>query len=177
VGESGALGKAVVCGGSVSREGDGQMPDEPNEPIYYSACYRHGVDEKRRVQIPAKWRPNEEGVQFTLILWPHNKQPDACLLVLPPSVFKELVAKITAMKFADPNAEALRRILGEKSDRVQLDKAGRFTLPDWMAKAVGIKEEALLNGMFDRFQIWSPDRYEATRSAVDARASEAFDLI
>jgi MraZ protein len=153
------------------------MLDDQNEPIYYSACYRHGVDEKRRVQIPAKWRPAEEGVQFTLILWPHNGQPDSCLLVLPPAVFKELVAKVTAMKFADPGAEALRRILGEKADRVQLDKAGRFTLPDWMAKAAGITDEALLNGMFDRFQIWSPERYEATKSAVDAMATKAFELI
>lgn len=153
------------------------MPTESNEPIYYSACYRHGVDEKRRVQVPAKWRPAEDGVQFTLILWPHNGQPDSCLLVLPPSVFKELAAKITTMRFADPGAEALRRILGEKSDRVQLDKVGRITLPDWMAKAAGIKEEAVLNGMFDRFQIWSPERYEATKSAVDAMAGKAFELI
>src|SRR3954465_5305521 len=150
------------------------MPDELNEPIYYSACYRHGVDEKRRVQIPAKWRPSAEGVFFTLILWPHNGQPDACLLVLPPVVFKQLADKITAMKFADPGAEALRRILGEKSDRGQLDKAGGITLPDWMAKAAKIKDEALLNGMFDRFQIWSPDRYEATKSVVDAMAGKAF---
>jgi MraZ protein len=153
------------------------MPDEPNEPIYYSACYTHGVDEKRRVQIPAKWRPTQEGVQFTLILWPHNGKPDSCLLVLPPAVFKQLADKVTAMRFADPGVEALRRFLGEKSDRVQLDKVGRITLPDWMAKAVGIKEQALLNGMIDRFQIWAPDRYEATKPAVDAMATQAFDLI
>lgn len=153
------------------------MSNESTEPIYYNARYRHGVDEKRRVQIPAKWRPAEEGVQFTLILWPHNGQADACLLILPPAVFRELVGKITAMKFADPSAEALRRILGEKSDRVVLDKVGRITLPDWMARAVGIKDEVVLNGMFDRFQIWNPERYEATRAAVDALAPQAFSLI
>jgi MraZ protein len=153
------------------------MPDEPNEPIYYSACYTHGVDEKRRVQVPAKWRPEQEGIQFTLILWPHNGQPDSCLLVLPPAVFKQLADKITSMRFADPGVEALRRFLGEKSDRVQLDKVGRITLPDWMAKAVGIKDEALLNGMIDRFQIWAPDRYQATKAAVDVMATKAFELI
>jgi MraZ protein len=153
------------------------MPNESTEPIYYSARYRHGVDEKRRVQVPAKWRPGEEGVQFTLILWPHNGQADACLLVLPPLVFAELVQKIRAMPFADRKAEALRRILGEKSDRVQLDKVGRICLPDWMAEAAGIKDEVVLNGMFDRFQIWNPERYEATRAAVDALAPDAFSLI
>ena len=37
---------------------------------YYNSLYRHGVDEKRRVQIPAKWRPARSGVEFTLIFWP-----------------------------------------------------------------------------------------------------------
>lgn len=152
------------------------MPNESMEPIY-QARYRHGVDEKRRVQIPAKWRSADEGVQYALILWPNSGQADACLLVLPPAAFGELVAKIKAMPFADPKAEALRRILGEKSDRVQLDKAGRICLPDWMAAAVGIKDEAVLNGMFDRFQIWSPERYEQTRASVDALAPDAFSLI
>jgi MraZ protein len=152
------------------------MPTDSNEPIY-QARYRHGLDDKRRVQIPAKWRSAEEGIQFALILWPHNGQADACLLVLPPAAFAELVQKIKAMPFADRKAEALRRILGEKSDRVQVDKAGRICLPDWMASAVGIKTEAVLNGMFDRFQIWSPERYEETRAAVDALAPDAFSLI
>ena len=37
---------------------------EPNEIIettLYNSSYRHGVDEKRRVQIPAKWRPTKPG--------------------------------------------------------------------------------------------------------------------
>ena len=143
------------------------------EPIY-QARYRHGVDEKRRVQIPAKWRPGAEGVEFALVLWPHNDRPDACLLVLPPRAFADFFQKITAMPFGDPKAEALRRILGEKSDRVPVDKAGRICLPEEMARAAGITNEALLNGMFDRFQIWNPDRYEQTKAGVEALAPDAF---
>jgi len=152
------------------------MPTEFIEPIY-QARYRHGVDEKRRVQIPAKWRSADEATQFALILWPHNGQADACLLVLPPTAFGELVQKIKGMPFADRKAEALRRVLGEKSDRVQLDKVGRICLPDWMAAAVGIKDEAILNGMFDRFQIWNPERYEESRAAVEALAPDAYGMI
>jgi MraZ protein len=152
------------------------MPNDSIEPIY-QARYRHGVDEKRRVQVPAKWRPAEEGTQFALILWPHKGLPEACLLVLPPAAFGQLVQKIKDMPFASKNAEALRRFLGEKSDRVQLDKAGRICLPDWMASAVGIRDEAILIGMFDRFQIWSPAQYDATKPAVDAVAVDAFSLI
>lgn len=147
-----------------------------SEP-FYNSSYRHGVDEKRRVQIPAKWRHGQGETEFMLILWPNGGQADACLLVLPPKVARALVDKLTAMPFGDPKAEALRRFLGEKSDTVTCDKAGRITLPESMARAAGIEKEAVMTGMFDRFQIWSPSRHEASRPAVDALAPEAFKLI
>ena len=58
-----------------------------------------------------------------------------------------------------------------------LDKSGRLCLPEAMAKAVSIEKEAVLVGMFDRFEIWNPERY-AVASAVDEElSSEAFKLI
>jgi MraZ protein len=148
-----------------------------NEMIYYHSQFRHGVDEKRRVQIPAKWRPSEPDTELTLILWPNGVQPNACLLVLPPAEMHALAEKIRAMPFADPKASALRRLLGSKSASVSLDKAGRICVPEAMAKAVGIEQEAMLVGLVDRFEIWNPERYE-TVSAVDAALlPEAFKLI
>jgi MraZ protein len=150
-----------------------------NEMIHYHSLFRHGVDEKRRVQIPAKWRPSQPDVELTLILWPNGAQPDACLLVLPPSEMNALAEKIRAMPFADPKASALRRLLGSKSASVTLDKAGRICVPEGMAKAAGIEinGEAMMVGLVDRFEIWNPERYE-TVSAVDAALlPEAFKLI
>lgn len=151
--------------------------DTENETIHYTSLFRHGVDEKRRVQIPAKWRPSEPDVEFTLILWPNGGQPDANLLVLPPAEMKALAEKIRGMSSADPKASALRRLIGSKSASVACDKVGRICIPDSMAKAVGIEDEAVLVGLVDRFEIWSPERYE-TVSAVDAALlPEAFKLI
>lgn len=146
-------------------------------PTRYTSCYRHLVDDKRRVQIPSKWRPKEEGVEYALILWPHLGQQDACLLVLPPRAYEDFYKRVTEQPFGDPKAEALRRILGEKCESVQLDKAGRICIPEWMAKAAQIGPEATMNGMFDRFQIWNPERYEATRSGVEALAPDALKNI
>ena len=103
--------------------------------------------------------------------------PEACLLVLPPKEWEALVQKLKAMPFADPKAEALRRLLGKKSDRVTLDKGGRICLPEVMAKAAAIDKEAVLVGLLDRFEVWNPERY-ATASVVDDELlPEAFKLI
>ncbi|MEW6307094.1 MAG: transcriptional regulator MraZ [Verrucomicrobiota bacterium] len=145
--------------------------------IYYNSVFRHGVDEKRRLQIPAKWRPVQPDTELTLILWPNGSLPEACLLVLPPDEMASLAAKLKAMPFADPKAESLRRLLGRKSASVTLDKAGRICLPESIAKAALIENEAVLVGLVDRFQIWNPARYDATNSVDDALLSEAFKLI
>jgi len=153
------------------------MPsNQPSELIYYNSLYRHGVDDKRRVQIPAKWRPADPEV-LTLVLWPKGTMPEACLLVLPPKEWEALVQKLKAMPFADPKAEALRRLLGKKSDRVTLDKGGRICLPEAMAQAAAIDKEAVLVGLLDRFEIWNPARYQTASAVDDELLPEAFKLI
>src|SRR5256885_15843692 len=120
------------------------MPSEEiSEPVYYTSSYRHGVDEKRRVQIPAKWRPAQAEV-LTLVLWPKGTTPEACLLVLPPQEWVALVQKLKAMPYADPNAEALRRLLGKKSDRVTLDKGGGVCFAAAVAQTAGHGKEGVV---------------------------------
>ena len=152
-------------------------PTGSNDAVYFSSVYRHGVDDKRRLQIPAKWRPKGEEAAFTLVLWKKDQSTGACLLALPPLLFAGLVARLTEMPFSDPKAEALRRLLGSNSDQVGVDKVGRMCLPEAMAQAAGISNEAVLVGMFDRFQIWSPDRHRAVSALDDQLSSEAYQLI
>jgi len=149
---------------------------QTKEPTYYNSCYRHGVDEKRRVQIPAKWRPEEDGVELTMILWPKH-QAGNCLRVLPPLEMAQLMADIDAMPNGDPNKVVLKRFIGSESVQVSLDKAGRICLPDEMAKAAGIKDEVMLVGLLDRFEIWNPTRFETVKATDAVMATEAFKLM
>jgi len=142
---------------------------------YYNSLYRHGVDEKRRVQIPSKWRP-VEGIELTLILWPKEKE-GPCLRVLPPEEMDKLMNAIDAMPSSDPNKVVLKRFIGSASVQVALDKSGRICIPDEMAKGVGIKDEAVLVGLLDRFEIWNPSRYEARSAADTVMAQEAFKMM
>lgn len=146
---------------------------QSSEEIYYNSLYRHGVDEKRRLQIPAKWLPTHGVVEFTLILWPkYNEGP--CLRVLPPKEMAELMASLDAMPNGDPQKTVLKRVIGSKSVQVAADKAGRICLPDEMAKLAGIKDEAMLVGLLDRFEIWNPASYGKLQAADEVMTHEAF---
>lgn len=153
------------------------MSEATNGEQCYNSFFDNIVDEKRRVQIPSNWRRGQNETEFMLILWPSGAQRDACLMVLPPLAAEKLRRRIAEMPFGDSQAEALRRFLGRKSHMVTSDKTGRITLPEHMAKAVEIDKRAVLVGMFDRFQMWSPARFESITEGDDALAQEAFKLI
>ena len=156
------------------------MPTSPvTKPARYLAEYDHGVDDKRRVQVPAKWRPPEgeqDGFEIMLCQWQLPGQPP-CLLALPPAACQEMDARIRALPFGDPEAEKLRRILSGISDVVTLDSAGRICLPQKLAEAAQIKTKAMLVGMWDRFQLWSPENYALVKSADAADAAKVIKLI
>lgn len=153
------------------------MSDAKNdEPTYYNSRFRHGVDEKRRIQIPAKWLPQKAGVEFTLVLWP-RENAGACLRVLPPAQMAKLMQSIDDMPNTDQRKVVLKRLIGSGSAQASVDKSGRICLPDEMAREAALKDEAILVGLLDRFEIWNPDRYEKVHAADAVMAQEAFKLM
>ena len=154
------------------------MPDESaSAPVYYNSLYKHGVDGKRRVQIPAKWRPAQPDIEFTLIVWPKSSH-GTCLRVLPPEQMDKLMATLDAKSKDDPKkVTTLKRVIGSMSVQAALDKAGRICLPEEMAKAAGIKKAAVLVGLLDRFEIWNPKRFAEVQAEDQVMATEAFTMM
>ena len=95
------------------------------------------------------------------MLWPQH-QAGSCLRVLPPAEMAKMKADIDAMPNGNPNKVVLKRFIGSESVQVSLDK---FSRPDMSAgrngaAAAAIKNEVVLVGLLDRFEIWNPNRYE-----------------
>jgi MraZ protein len=153
------------------------MPEPEQNGTCFNSHYENIVDEKRRVQIPSNWRRGAIETDFMVLLWPVGPQKKICLMVLPPPAAQRLTERITAMPFGDDRAESLRRYLGRNSQMVTSDKAGRITLPEHMARAAGIEKKVVLVGMFDRFQMWSPDRFEPISDGDNALGPDAMKLI
>ena len=89
----------------------------------------------------------------------------------------ELMRDIDAMSNGDPSKVVLKRFIGSESVQVALDKAGRICLPEEMAGAAGIKDEAVLVGLLDRFEIWNPERFGKVRASDAVMAQEAFKMM
>ncbi|GDY19591.1 hypothetical protein LBMAG56_09360 [Verrucomicrobiota bacterium] len=137
--------------------------------------YRHGVDEKRRVQIPKPWRPADEDTEFTLMLW--SKSPHGpCLRMLPRAQFDKLMQDVEAMSGSDPLKAARKRALGSWSLQVTFDKTGRICIPDALANEAGIlpNQEVWLVGLTSSFEIWNPERLANVDKADRALSADVF---
>ena len=142
----------------------------------YNGEFDHGIDEKRRVQIPSRWRPNETAFEFTLVLWP-DKDNGSFLRVLPPWKMDRLIETMETMPYSDGRSVSLARLLGRHSCQVSLDKGGRICLPGAMSKEAGLEKSAKLVGGMQWFEIWNPERFKKVASADDALRDEALKLI
>jgi len=89
----------------------------------------------------------------------------------------DLMRDIDAMPSSDPSKVVLKRFIGSKSIQVTLDTVGRICVPEEMARAAGISDSAVLVGLLDRFEIWSPERFDKVAAADEVMAHEAFKMM
>ena len=82
--------------------------------------------------------------------------------------FQKRLGAVDPLFSADYDAQA-QAVVGE-TQFLGFDEEGRVRLPDNFLKHAEIKERVLFVGMFQKFQIWDPDRFEPVRLERIARA-------
>ena len=94
------------------------------------------------------------------------------MLVLPPERWREMLTKLKARSLSDPRVAALEQEIAENAAQVTLDKVGRICLPEELARAAKITNEAEFVGRLDKFEIWEPGAREAVRAQNKRLAAE-----
>ncbi len=137
--------------------------------------YQHNVDSKGRLTIPVRYREMlEDGAYIT-------QGFDNNLMVMTTSAFETISQHVKQMSITDPRARLLRRLIFSSGERVDVDKAGRILIPQFLRNIAGLDGEAVVVGVGDYFEIWSPDLWaeQATQlqdSASNAERFMAFDI-
>ena len=119
--------------------------------------YRHAIDEKGRLTIPAKFRGQlASGLVVTRGL-------DRNLLVFTEEEWNELALKITQRPLSDRSARAFsRRVFSGAVDLVP-DRQGRILLPATLRDFADLGEDAVIIGMYNYAEIWNADAWNPVR--------------
>lgn len=139
-------------------------PDLNSAPIF-SGEFRHALDPKNRVTVPACWRKTEADVFHVM--------PDSSksfLRAMPPEEFRAVGAKKieSVSGFSAQQKKEFLRMFYSQALLVTLDKQGRLLVPEAFGKTVGLSEEVVLVGAMDTFELWSPKAWAETKQTISA---------
>lgn len=123
--------------------------------VMFMGEYRHNLDAKNRLIIPAKFRDQlSETIYVTEWL-------DGCLAAYSDPEWNEMIEKLNKLPKTNRAARIYVRHITGKADTCTLDSQGRILLPQFLLKDTGIEKSCVIVGVSDHFEIWPEDKYDA----------------
>lgn len=116
--------------------------------------YRHSLDDKKRLTIPSRFRDEIKDGAYVV------EGLDGNLMVFTTVVFKKIYNKIGSLSLTDESVRDLRRKFFSNAGYLEIDKAGRILIPEFLRETARIQTEAVVTGAGSYFEIWSPDAWE-----------------
>ena len=128
----------------------------------FGGTYRHQIDEKNRMRIPAKLR-EKLGDEYII-----TRGTEGCLFVFQTKYFEEVFApNLEKLPMSDPGVRnAQRFFLGNRYD-VEEDKQGRFVIPEELLEKAKIVKNVVTKGVGDRIEIWAQEVHEQALGDLD----------
>lgn len=128
------------------------------------------IDKKGRVSVPKPYREAVLGEGFAgVYIYPHFKYP---ALEGAGEAFMERLSSSLEdnLELFSDTQDDLVAITLESAFQLSFDPEGRIGLPVELCQHAGLDGQALFVGRGTRFQIWSPDAYDAHHGDALARA-------
>ena len=132
----------------------------------FNGTHTARLDEKKRLTIPAPMRFEGEGASAYMALF-HPAL--GAIMVLPPQMVSKIYAAAEQLALSSPDKMDALNMLGELSQMVSCDKAGRVILDDGLLSRAGIERDAVIKGSITYFRIQSPTPPAPDRDSEDAR--------
>jgi len=113
--------------------------------------FEHTIDDKGRLTIPSRYRELIAGGAYVTLGFDQN------LMVLTAVSFDNISGSIRGTSVTDEDARALKRWIFSNATWVEVDKAGRILIPQWLRSKCQLDSTAVIVGTGDFFEIWSPE--------------------
>ena len=128
--------------------------------------YRHTLDAKNRISLPAKFR-KELGAQVIV-----TRGLDHCLFLYPKAAWKKEAERIS--KYASGNAAArgLSRLMLAGASEADVDSAGRVLVPDYLKSFATLGSKCVFAGVSDRIELWDEAAWDTYTKNIERDADQ-----
>ena len=120
--------------------------------------FKHTLDRKQRIIIPAKFREalKEHYVERFFI----TRGLDKCLFMFVEDEWKVQEQKFKSLSFTKAESRKFNRLYFSGASEMIPDKQGRILIPDYLRGYAEIKKEVYIIGVSNRIEIWSHQLWE-----------------
>ena len=124
----------------------------------FKGTYRYRIDPKGRLPVPPPFRRGlQEGGADRVVL----TVLDQCLAAYPPTEWARLEDQLSRLPAFSKPVKALTRLLASRALEIPLDGQGRILLPPALRAVASLTREAIVVGVLNRFEVWSPEPWDA----------------
>ena len=124
--------------------------------------YEHSLDVKGRLIMPAKLR-QDMGEKFII-----TKGLDGCLFAFSQQEWLNFETKLKALPLSDKNARNFVRFFLSGATECELDKQGRFLIPNNLRMAATLEKEVVIIGVGTRLEIWNKQIWNKCDEEISA---------
>ena len=124
--------------------------------------YEHTLDVKGRISMPAKLR-KDMGDTFVL-----TKGLDGCLFAFSKEEWVNFEEKLKSLPLSDKNARNFVRFFLAGATECEIDKQGRFLIPNNLRTAASLEKEAIIIGVGTRLEIWDKTTWNKKDKEISA---------
>ncbi|MEO8462627.1 MAG: division/cell wall cluster transcriptional repressor MraZ [Chloroflexota bacterium] len=136
-------------------------------PSVFTGEYRHTLDGKGRLAVPARFRAQLEDGPVV------SRWIDGCLAIHTRTGWDALAEKIAALPITDAASRLFGRSIFAGASETEIDRQGRILLPSYLREGIGLEGEAVVVGSRDHAEIWAPATWADYRRAMDDPAAFA----
>jgi MraZ protein len=113
------------------------------------------IDDKNRLQLPSQFRAAIDAKREGAILYVALGEDRGTLSIFTEGGFEELASRIETEFMTGPESRRFELQFYGLTSRVELDKQGRFVVPDRLLKKARLGPEVYLVGQKNRIGIWN----------------------
>lgn len=128
----------------------------------FTGEYRHTIDTKGRLIVPARLRDELDEDRVVLTTW-----PDGCIALWSGSGWRDFEQKLLTQRGSSGDARKVVRTFAASAFTDGLDRQGRISVPPHLREVAGIDKDVVVVGALDHAELWSPDRLEAAQAGPD----------
>lgn len=124
--------------------------------------YQAKFSGRGRIILPKKLREAISGNEIIL-----SKGFESCVWGFDKAIWEEKAKAQLESSVLEKNARNLRRYLFSSSIQVEMDDQGRFVIPGNLLTYAKIKDEVVLVGAGDHFEVWDKNIWDSEAQRME----------